>query len=324
MRVPVVVTLLIAAGAVCVAAPARAAQTVLAVLPTQSGVDDAVDAELVTNMMRAALAEQDLTLAPAPAVTSSATTNRTACQQSPIACARLVGAEIGAARVVASELFRDGGGFDLRVVVVDVKSGAEPGPWKSFKASDRTSLGLVAQQAAVQVARPEAYFGRLTVTMSPGAEVIVDGVARDRTPMFAPLQLSVGRHEVEVRAGRLVPWRGYVDISLEQLTTLPLCAPDDAVTNRCNRPTAKADTDWREPTGIAGAIGASAGAVGLVAGGGALVMANAAHETFAQTASRESYDAMRGWETKATVGFVLGGVLVVAGMTAWTISMVVE
>ena len=328
MRFSVVVLLLASAWALFVAAPARAEPQVFAVLPTQSAKDDAVDAELVANVMRAALQEQALALVPADAVTSSAQVNQTACQQSPIACARLVGKATGAGRVVASELFRAGAGYELRVVVVDVKSGAEPGAWRSFRADDRGSLGLVAQQAVVQVARPEAFFGRLTVTMSPGAEVIVDGVARDRTPLFAPLQLSVGRHEVEVRSGRLVPWRGFVTIGLEQLTTITLCAPDDAITDRCGPPRVArttTTTSLRQPLLVTGGIAAGVGAIGLVVGSIAAGGAAGALQRYGNgEVTAETRDAAQTSQAVAVASFVVGGVGFVGGVITLAVSTMVE
>jgi hypothetical protein len=208
-----------------------------------------------------------------------------------------------------------------------VKSGVEAGPWKSFPAKDRAALGLVAQQAVVQVARPEAFFGRLTVTMSPGAEVIVDGVARDRTPMFAPLQLSVGRHEVEVRAGRLVPWRGYVDISLEQLKTLTLCAPDDAITDRCGPPpkAPSSQTSLRQPLLITGGVATGVGVIGLIAGSVAAGSAAGAlqqYENGEATVARR--DAALTAQGVAIASFVVGGVGFVGGVVTLAIATNME
>jgi hypothetical protein len=328
MRFSVVVSLLASAWLLVVAAPARAEQQAFAVLPTQSAKDDIVDAELVANVMRAALQEQGLTLLPADAVTSAAQANETACQQSRVACARLVGKATGAGRVVASELFHAGAGYELRVLVVDVNSGAEPGAWRSFKANDRGSLGLVAQQAVVQVARPEAFYGRLTVTMSPGAEVIVDGVARDRTPLFAPLQLSVGRHEVEVRSGRLVPWRGFVTIGLEQLTTITLCAPDDAVTDRCGPPRTlrgTPTTSLRDPLLITGGIATAVGAVGLVVGTIAAGGASGALQRYANgDVTATTRDAAQTSQAVAIASFVVGGIGFVGGVVTLAVSTMVE
>ncbi|MBM4283608.1 MAG: hypothetical protein FJ137_23675, partial [Deltaproteobacteria bacterium] len=267
MRLPVVVVPVVLTLLAMAAVPARADNTVYAVLPTRSGVGAVVEAELATTMMRVGLAERGVVVVPVDAVTAAVDANRTACAQSPVACARLVGRTIGAVRVVASELFERGGAFDLLLVLVDVRSEAEPGAWQAVPARDRATLGLQAQQAAVQLVRPDAVFGRLTVTMSPGAEVLVDGVARDRTPMLSPLQLSVGRHEVEVRAGRLVPWRGHTDIVLDQTTTLALCAPGDTIVDTCGgaAPAATASSPKR-PLLVVGGMAAAVGTAGLVAG----------------------------------------------------------
>jgi hypothetical protein len=328
MRSAVVVPLFATVCALVVAGPAQAELQAYAVLPTQSAKDDVVDAELVAHVMRAALAEQGLTLVPADAVTSSAQANATACQQSALACARLVGGQTGAARVVASELFRAGAGYELRVVLVDVKSGVEaPGSWRSFKAADRAALGLVAQQAVVQVARPEAFFGRLTVTMSPGAEVIVDGVARDRTPLFAPLPLSVGRHEVEVRSGRLVPWRGFVTIEFEQLTTLTLCAPDAAITDRCAPSTATPDatSGLRQPLLLIGGVATGLGAVGLVVGSIAAGNAAGALQRYRNgDVTIETRDAAQTAQNIAIAAFAIGGVGFVGGLVSLAASTTVE
>lgn len=305
---------------------AHAGRMVFAVLPTKAGPEAVTDAELATNLMRIALQERRLMLVPAASVAASVAANQAACAQSPVACARLVGQETGATRVLASELFAQGGVLDLRVVVVDIASETEPGPWRSFLAADRVMLGVQAQQAAVQLAQPEAYFGRLSVTMAPGAEVLVDGVARDRTPLFAPLQLTVGRHEVEVRAGRLVPWRGFVSIGLEQTTTLTFCAPGDAIVTECTEPDGMATIGVSQQSlQIGGGIAAGVGVLALIGGTVAAGAASRALHDFANgDATAERRDAATFAQSAAITCFAVGGVGFVGGVVTLAVSTMVE
>jgi hypothetical protein len=327
MRLPVVVLLPTLALVAMFAGPARAESVVHAVLPTKSSPAAVVDAELAAMMMRVTLQERGVVLVPASAVATAVAANQTACGQSPVACARLVGRATGAARVVASELFDDGGVLELRVVVVEVGTTGDPGPWRSFAAADRATLGVQAQQAAVQVVLPTSFFGLLAVKMAPGAEILVDGVARDRTPLFSPIELSVGRHEVEVRAGRLVPWRGHINIGIERVTTITLCAPRDAITDKCGPPPSAPSplVQMREPLLYGGLAAAGLGAIGIVGGSVAAGNAARAQKDFAEgDVSPETRDEALGAQSVAIACFVVGGLAFVGGVVAAAVSTIVE
>jgi hypothetical protein len=336
MRAIDVVMLLLATA---VARPAGAEDGPFAVLPTHGAGGVTAEAEMASTMMRLALQEQSVAQVPAAAVQASADGNETACQQSAVACARLVGRETGATLVVASELWSQGGTLELRLAVVDVRAGGVAGHWQSFTARDKAALGRVAQHAVLALVAPQTVFGRLTVVTAPGAEVLVDGVARDRTPMLAPLELSVGRHELEVRYGRLTPWRGFVEISMDTPTVLPLCERDGALTDACGDATSSATTTptaptpspksappgLRGPLSVGGVVGVGVGAVGVVVGTLAAGAAGAALEDFADgevtAAQRDDALAAQGL---AAGSFVVGGVALAAGAAALTASLWME
>jgi hypothetical protein len=311
-----VVTLL-ASVVAALAAPARADGDVFAVLPTQGTGGVTAEAELAGSMMRIALQEQSLALVPATTVADAVVANDAACVQSAIACARLVGHDTHASRVVASELWDQGGTLELRLVVVDLRTGLEPGPWQSFTARDKASLGAVAQQAVLSLVVPGAFFGKLTVVAEPGAEVLVDGVARERTPMLAPLQLSVGRHELEVRYGKLAPWRGFVDVAMDKPTTKTLCEKSSSLSEEC-APSASASPSasssaWRGPLLVTGATTAAVGVVGVGVGAVCAGLAGAGLATYASTPDAAQRDAVLGLQGVSVASFIAGGVLLAAG-----------
>jgi hypothetical protein len=321
------------------AVAAQADGNVVAVLPTQGTGGTRAEAELTSSMMRLALQKQAVAQVPAAAVQASATFNGTACQQSAVACARLVGRATGATRVVASELWDDGGTLELRLALVDLGAGGAAGTWRTFTAADKVALGRIAQQAVLALVVPEASVGRLTIALTPGAEILVDGVARERTPMLAPLELAVGRHEIEVRLDGRVPWRGFVEIAMDASMVLRLCERAGALTDVCaDAPTASPATTaaatattgaapraLRAPLSVGGFVGLGVGALGVVVGSVAAGAANASFEEYgAGRVTATQRDDALGAQGVAAGSFVVGAVALVAGTAALTASLFVE
>ena len=185
---------------------ALAAGSVYAVMPTQ-GVGATAEAVVVGQTMRLALQEQSLALVPAPAVEAAVAVQTAACSQSVMACGRLVGAQTGATHAVVSELWDQAGMLELKVAIVDVRVDVAP-EWSTWRTANAAELGPLSKRAVLNLVVPEALAGRLSVQeLGAGADIIVDGVARDRTPLLSPIKLSEGRHEVEFRLGTARPLR---------------------------------------------------------------------------------------------------------------------
>ncbi len=292
---------------------AHAAEIVYALMPTQSSAGASTDAAFVSHMMRVTLQENGAPLVHPEPVAAAIAAHQASCAQSPVTCARLVGQETGATRLVGSELVVLAGALELRVFVVDL--GVEAVRWRSYSATDHASLGEQAQRAVLEIVRPDANTGQLSVSMAPGAEIVVDGVFVERTPMLSPVSVSVGRHEVEVRTGRLVPWRAVVDVALGKLHTLTLCVRGDTVVQTCSdaRPTspgtASATTQQRPPRPlfVAGSVLAGIGLVGVVVGAVAAVIAGDVADAYAAgEVSGALRDAAVAGQTTSIAAFAVG------------------
>ena len=319
MRNIVVVTLLVSVASFGFSSSARADGDVFAVLPTQGTGGVTSEAEMAGNLMRIALQEQSLALVPADTVRSAAVVHEAACLQSPVACARLVGAAVGASKVIASELWDQAGALELRLVVVDLRAGSESA-WQSFQAKDKAALGPVAQQAVLSLVVPQAFFGTVGITMLPGAEILVDGIARDRTPLVAPLKLAVGRHELEVRYGTAAPWRGYVEVAMEKTHAVRLCVKAEAVVDDCG--------DEKGPRSnalfLGSAVGAGVGVASVVSGGVLALLAASSLSAYGNSADVEDKNNATTFQTISVVTFGVGGILVAAGGAGAAASMWLE
>lgn len=303
--VTVVVTLLCSAS--------RADGELFAVLPTESNGGVNSEAEMTGRLMAMALQEQALAVVPAETVRAAVTAHGLACSQSVEACARLVGASVRASKAIVSKLWGQAGTLELRLQVVDVRTGGKPGPWQSFEAKDRASLGLVAEQGLLSMVVPAGLSGTLSVILAPGAEILVDGIVRDRTPLLTPLKLSVGRHEVEVRYGTLSPWRSFMDINLHGLDVLRLCTTATAVVEDCG----VGKEEGLKPLLVGGLIGVGVGILGLTVGSAFLVAGQVAKDDFRN--SEKTIDA--GYHTQlyeqiSAAAFSVGAVTVLAGAAA--------
>ncbi|MDP2343060.1 MAG: hypothetical protein Q8O67_19040 [Deltaproteobacteria bacterium] len=293
---------------------------VFAILPTEGNGGVTSEAEMATQLMTIALQEQSLALVPPATVREAAILHEATCGQSPVACARLVGPAVGATKVIASELWDQAGALELRLVVVDVRAGVEPGPWQSFQAKDKAALGVVAQQAVLSLVVPDAFSGSLGISMEPGAEILVDGVARDRTPLVSALKLPVGRHEIEVRYGNAAPWRGFVEVAMEKSQELRLCVKAKAVVDDCG----PVKGDGMDPLLVGGLAGAGLGAAGLVTGTVSLMMKNQAFNDFEERGRADSSNAIGPLQAVAVAGLGIGTILLVGGAAVAATSMIIE
>ena len=302
---------------------AHADGDVFAVLPTVGTGGVTLEAELATNVMRGALQEQSLALVPANTIRDAVAANALACQ-APFVCARMIGEQTGATRVIASELWDQAGQFELRVAVVDTRSTADP-TWQSYPAGDKAALSTVAEEAVLALAVPEAFKGTLFVTMAAGAEVLVDGVYRDTTPTAQAISLSVGRHEVEVRAGETKPFRDFVTIELGQQKKLSLCEKSGALVSvGCEE---AAGGSMRNTLWTGGMIGAGAGAVVTAAGAVMLGLASgtlAAYQADKDNVTSGNVANATGMNAGGIAAVVAGGAILAVGAVTTGVSMVME
>jgi hypothetical protein len=309
------------------ASAARADGDKFAVLPTQGTGGVTTEAEMVQKVMFLTLQERSLNLSLPDAVSNATVVHGSACSDTQVACARLVGPDVGASKVVASELWSQMGAFQLRLVVVDVRSGGDPGAWQSFNAKDQAALAQVAEDAVLAALHLES-FGSVGIKMEPGAEILVDGIARQNTPLLRPLELSVGRHELEVRYGNRAPWREFVEVQKDEAREIALCTRDDAVVECVAGASAPTTPPGPPLLAVAGGIGAGVGAVGLVVGAVFGGMAAASYGEFVSTNGGDltagQRDAVRGNRDVAVASALVGGALVVAGGAVAATSMVLE
>ena len=293
-----------------------AAGNLYAVMPTQ-GVGAAAEVFLVGQTMHLALEEQSLALVPVKSVEAGVAAEVAACGQSAVACGRLVGARTGATHVLLSELWDQAGVMELKVAIVDVRTDLPP-QWQVYRTANPAELGPLAKWVVLDLVVPAAVAGRLSIEkLEPGADIIVNGLARDRTPMIAPLKLIAGRHEVEVRLGTKTPLRQSVVITAERATVLEVCVRGDALTVDCAEPA-------RFPVmttvgGIAVVAAAASGGVSLLS----FMWADDAHTAFIADPSQGGR-AVRDWQTAGAVAGIGAGVLVVAGAAAITVGLLTE
>lgn len=306
------------------ALPAAATGDVFAVLPTVSTGGVTLEAELATNVMRGALQEQSLAMVPANTVQDAVAVNALACEV-PIACARLVGAATGATRVIASELWDQAGQFELRVAVVDIHASADPS-WTSYPAADKAALSNVAEEAVLALAVPEAFKGTLLVSAVAGATIVVDGVERDIAPMKSPIDLSVGRHDLEVRTAQGT-FKDFVAVKLGQETRLSVCTLNGVLTSKGCTEEAASPGGMKSTLFTTGMVGSGVGAAALVTGSLLLVLASNAVTDYSSDVEKVTDDNARGASTLNVGGIaalaVGGAALAVSAVVTGT-SMVME
>jgi len=307
---------LICIAVLAIPTAAVAAGNVYAVMPTQ-GVGATAEALLVGQTMRLALQEQSLALVPAQAVESGVLAQTAACSQSVVACGRLVGEQTGATHAVVSELWDQAGTLELKVAIVDVRVDVAA-EWSTWRTANAAELGPLSKRAVLNLVVPDALAGLLSVKqLEAGADIVVDGVARDRTPLLSPIKLPEGRHEVEIRLGTKSPWRDSVVIEAQRTTTLVVCVRGDVLTKDC----AEDGGGFPLLTTVGGVVvvgGAVSGAVAVLS----FLQAESAYQAFIDDPKDGS--AIRTWQTIGATTGIGAGVLAVGGVAALTVGLMTE
>jgi len=294
---------------------ALAAGNLYAVMPTQ-GVGAAAEVFLVGQTMHLALQEQSLALVPVKSIEAGVAAEVAACGQSVVACGRLVGARTGATHVVLSELWDQAGLMELKVAIVDVRTDLAP-QWHSHRTANPAELGPLAKWAVLDLVVPAAVAGRLAIEkLEAGADIVVNGMVRDRTPMIAPLKLIAGRHDVEIRLGTKTPFRQSVVIEAERTTVLNVCVRGDALSVDCAE--AAPFPVLTTVGGVAVVAAAASGGVALLS----FMWAEDAHNAF--IADQSKGDDSPRLQTIGAVAGVTAGVLVVGGAAAITVGLLTE
>jgi len=311
------------------ATSALSAGNVYAVLPTQ-GVGVTAEADLAARTMRLSLQEQSLALVPQTTVESATQLNQAACSQSIVACGRLVGEAVGATHVVVSELWDQAGTLELKVALVDVRVETSP-VWSVSQTTSSQTLGALAKTAVLQAVAPQALSGALRVQLSAGAELFVGGVLKERTPMVAPLALSAGSHEVEVRLAKAKPFRQTINVAADETVTLSLCVKDDAIVDTCPEVAAVVDPAPFPVLQVAG--GAMLGMSVLSAGGAAafFALAQGSYSALENAAADNDADGVKNAKTVLPVQqtafgtlAITSGALLAVGAASLGAAMVLE
>jgi hypothetical protein len=310
------------------ATSALSAGNVYAVMPTQ-GAGVTSEADLTTRTMRLALQEQSLALVPQVAVEQAVTLNQASCAQSALACGRLVGEAVGATHVVVSELWDQAGTFELKVALVDVRLDALP-QWVSSTTTSSESLGALSKSAVLTVVSPGALSGALRVQLTPGAEIFVGGVLKDRTPLVSPLSLSAGNHEVEIRLAKAKPFRKSITVASGETQTLTLCTKTidgaELITDSCG--------GGEAPLPVLQVAGGAALGVGVLSAGGAaafFALAQGSYGALEDAADKRDADGAEKAATALTVQqaafgtlAVTSGALLALGAASMGASMMLE
>lgn len=292
-----------------------AAGNVYAVMPTQ-GVGATAEALLVGQTMHLSLQEQSLALVPQKTIEAGVMAERAACGQSVVACGRLVGGQTGATHAVLSELWDQAGTMELKVAIVDVRVDVAP-EWTSYKTANAAELGPLSKWVVLNLVVPDALAGHLSVRkLEAGAEIVVDGVVRDRTPTIAPLKLTAGRHDVEIRLGSKTPLRDSVVIQAEKTTILEVCVHNDVLSKDCAE-----GGGFPVVTTVGGVLvvaGVTSGAVAALS----FMQAETAHKDF--IAETEKGDTSPRWQAIGVAAGIGGGVLLIAGGAAIAVGLMSE
>jgi len=293
-------------------ASALAAGTAYAVLPTQA-VGAVAEVPPLAQVMHLALQQESAALVSMTFVEAG----MAACSLAEVACARLVGAQTGATHAVLSQVWDQAGVTELKVAIVDVQADLPP-EWHAYRAKSAVELTRLAKWAVLSLVVPDALAGQLSIgELEAGADVIVDGVARGQTPLMAPLRLTEGHHEVEIRLGTNVPLRQNVVIQPQASTVLDVCVRGDALRTDC----AEARRFFVLTT-LGGALGIGVGTVAGAVSGVSFLEADAASKDFA--ADRNDGTAVSRWQTVGAVAGIGAGVLLVGGAGAITVGLLTE
>lgn len=285
---------------------ARADGDVFAVLPTEGTGDVAREAALASSMMVSAIERESLALSPPAAVEAARLVHAAACAQSNIACARLVGRDVGATKVIVSELWGADNSWELRMTLVDIKAGTEPAPLQAFTTTQREEIGRIAEREALTlIGRGASGWLSMTLQGADTGTLIVDGMSVGAFPFPSPVRLREGRHNLEVRTGDASPWQGQIEIASEATTTVGVHLDGNRVVLD--------SSGGPSPLVVAGIVGAGVGVVGLVVGAVGLGLESSALEAFANKPSSATNSSVSTARTIAGIGLIGGAVLIVAG-----------
>ncbi len=289
---------------------------VFAILPTEATGDAAPEAQLANNMMTRALQRESLMLVSADDVTRAMATHEGACTQSLLACARLVGAQVKATRVIVSSLWATANGtWELHLTAVDLASGAEPAPMQTFVTAQRSEVGAIAEREALALIGRGAS-GWLSVTLqgAANASLLVDGLIVDALPLAADKRALAGRHSVEVRAPELKSWQGNIEVAPGVVTKLALTVVGGDIVVVDDTATADSGPDPMVSGGIASVV------VGVIADG----QQATAQERFIADGAPADRDARSGWQTVAFASSTAGAVLIGFGVALTILGVVTE
>jgi hypothetical protein len=164
----------------------------------------------VTEEQRAAVAEElrlalpafDLTpmsRAETAGVAAAVETMGVACALDAVECIVQLGGIAAVDVVLAGLVAPRDGVVVLDLLAVDVGSGALRGRTQTVLSAEPRARKQEIEGALAALLRPEVWRGFLTIGVDrPGAQVVIDGIARGFTPMKRPLPLSPGPHQVFV------------------------------------------------------------------------------------------------------------------------------
>jgi hypothetical protein len=120
-----------------------------------------------------------------------------ACALDAIECIVQLGGIAAVDVVLAGLVAPRDGAVVLDLLAVDVGSGALRGRTQTLLSTEPRARKQEIEGALAALLRPEVWRGFLRIGVDrPGAQVVVDGIARGFTPMQRPLPLSPGPHQV--------------------------------------------------------------------------------------------------------------------------------
>jgi hypothetical protein len=197
-------------------------KTPLAIVPLAGLGVDAATLEKIDDALVSEAAALKIPVVPAPSVT------RGQCN-SDVQCLAKLGASLKATRVITGSVGLAGDEVHLKLQVVDVPSAT---------ATSKDDVGPLDQAerrvraAAMWLLDPAAYAesaSLLPALSLAGAEVVVDGQVRGNTPLFGPVAVSPGPHDVEVRYAGLKTWKAFVDAPFDEVRRIELVSKDGAI-----------------------------------------------------------------------------------------------
>jgi hypothetical protein len=178
-----------------------APRSALVLPPVGIGVGDA-ERQSVAEALRKSLPPFDLSALSAietGKVMSDVETMGVACALDAVECIVQIGGIAAVDLVLAGIVAPREGGIQLDLLIVDVGSSAPRGRTQVLLHADPALRAVDVEGGLAAVLRTEVWRGTVFLQVDrPGAQVVVDGIARGFTPMKRPLSLSPGRHELFV------------------------------------------------------------------------------------------------------------------------------